>query len=794
MKSKISFWQLLSEYDVVIPMIQRDYAQGRDDPRTKQIRESFLADLRSAFASGRSINLDFVYGSNHSGRLVVLDGQQRLTTLFLLHWYLLALRPQEARHAASRLKRFGYETRTSTRDFCDALIDHLQKGSIWSDTQDVSEWIEDTDWFPRSWKRDPTIAGMLNMLNAIKAYFPSANTGLIWTCLTSDSDPAVTFQFLDMENFRLTDELYIKMNARGRALSDFENFKAWLQLHVERSHFSLLPSDWTDALDGRWTDLFWRHRAPDTEEIDDLYLNFFNSHALCTFAESRKIVQGKLDEPDVRTIQALNDNRYVGATDRERLGAYHEPSLNRCFAVLEALCHPGENPTAHLAWFMHPRNYGERVLAHTVAVFLECRDGHGTVRSLQSFEFAQWQRVVNNLVRNTTIDSPITFVRAVKAVSALGDRLLSAGEIGASLYSRVAGLDPSKSDFFDGNQWAEEVRKCQLIRHDPQWEASLIKAERHPYFFYQTGFLVEFSVTQETPSQERFERYLRLTSLLFGEGILKHPEYLLQRALLCYGDYTVWVGSNLNLCRASASSLRDRNENWRRVFHDKTRRMLLQQLCDDLLQQLAEMTPTMDALIDMLRATIHDKAGSPQSGDTGDNWRWLLVKGPSLLDECAYLQLRRRADTEGSEYVSTYLLAGLRMSGSYAELHTYDLWINHLHTQHAQRKLHPFTLGKYQWNSGKSGRPHILLHGWRYAQTEIALRIDNHGGQFAIRLLPKEDGVPLPAGLCETLEAKLAFSPAADESGVSLLLVPIAEIEQRLADIIVAVEPLVAAA
>jgi uncharacterized protein with ParB-like and HNH nuclease domain len=70
---------------IVIPIIQRDYAQGRMDPDIKRVRERFLDALYKAIVD-KPITLDFVYGNIDSdGILTPLDGQQRLTTLFLLY-------------------------------------------------------------------------------------------------------------------------------------------------------------------------------------------------------------------------------------------------------------------------------------------------------------------------------------------------------------------------------------------------------------------------------------------------------------------------------------------------------------------------------------------------------------------------------------------------------------------------------------------------------------------------------------------------------------------------------------
>lgn len=72
---------------IVIPNIQRDYAQGRNTTEIRRVRDRFLGALYKAVTTDAATKLDFVYGLNEDGTLTLLDGQQRLTTLFLLHWY-----------------------------------------------------------------------------------------------------------------------------------------------------------------------------------------------------------------------------------------------------------------------------------------------------------------------------------------------------------------------------------------------------------------------------------------------------------------------------------------------------------------------------------------------------------------------------------------------------------------------------------------------------------------------------------------------------------------------------------
>jgi hypothetical protein len=157
---------------ILIPKIQRDYAQGRKDEGVKRVRVRFLDSLFNAII-GESITLDFVYGDiNTKGIMEPLDGQQRLTALFLLHWY-AAKKEKIDSSEYNFLENFSYDTRYSARDFSAYLIKHNP-----SFTNRLSEEIIDQGWFPLDWLKDPTISSMLVMLDAIEEKF-SETTG-IW--------------------------------------------------------------------------------------------------------------------------------------------------------------------------------------------------------------------------------------------------------------------------------------------------------------------------------------------------------------------------------------------------------------------------------------------------------------------------------------------------------------------------------------------------------------------------------------------------------------------------------------
>jgi uncharacterized protein with ParB-like and HNH nuclease domain len=179
-KGKVSnFWELLKAHKVEIPIIQRDYAQGREDK--KEIRDNFLSALLHSIESNTPIKLDFIYGSIEDKTSQPLDGQQRLTTLFLLHWYAAIKNKILDDENSSILGKFTYETRISSREFCSILV---SKSIGLSKTTILSSEIIDSAWFFLSWKKDPTIDAMLRTLDDIHKYFYDIDN--LWGKLTSE--------------------------------------------------------------------------------------------------------------------------------------------------------------------------------------------------------------------------------------------------------------------------------------------------------------------------------------------------------------------------------------------------------------------------------------------------------------------------------------------------------------------------------------------------------------------------------------------------------------------------------
>ena len=256
----MTFAELIDNYKILIPKIQRDYAQGRakynknDEEMTSekpyQIREGLVKSLYETILNGKSIDLNFVYGKEDSidneKVFIPIDGQQRLTTLFLLHWYVYQ-RSEDLDSLLNLGKHFSYDTRDSTKQFCiklcseiifndddDNRIENLVKEENEKDKKayKLSTKIIDKIWFTSSFLYDPSVRSMLVMLDSIEKKFALSNKELdfndIKNYLQDTGRCKISFSYLNVRDFD-DEDMYIKMNARGKELTNFEIFKARLE-------------------------------------------------------------------------------------------------------------------------------------------------------------------------------------------------------------------------------------------------------------------------------------------------------------------------------------------------------------------------------------------------------------------------------------------------------------------------------------------------------------------------------------------------------------------------------------
>jgi hypothetical protein len=540
MQRNITFLDLIEHYSICIPKIQRDYAQGREDNKTTEIREFFLEEMIETLTAKESnpLVLDFVYGSTDNKNVFTpLDGQQRLTTLFLLHWYLLPTEKSQILKDKIGIPRFTYETRISSKDFCKSLVavspeiikDNMEKSVSENKNEQVkkewtlSESIKNEPWFLWSWRKDPTIKGMLVMLDAIDRKLKTiSDRNTLWNNLTERG--RIVFHLLPLDQFNLTDELYVKMNARGKELSDFDILKSTLEEQMKRNNVcECLQEKWRTHIDSKWMDLFWIKKAAeylgitnDTETkkeeavdaVEIFYLRFLK----------RMMYFHLFMIDDFQKPEALDSERFSEGIKSVRMHVRNNdiitivPQLSKCeffnthfysFVVntMEQLLYKADNKIKEGGefvtipfWKIDNRpvdnifemfidekiTYLGRILFFAQVQFFKYHKAENLFESENlKKELNNWMRIIRNLAYNTSYNDVDEFRNTIKTLEVLAATVYE-GNDAESVLDYFA--NDGEVGRFDKEQVSEEKEKAHQIQSNEDWINKIMDAENFAFW------------------------------------------------------------------------------------------------------------------------------------------------------------------------------------------------------------------------------------------------------------------------------------------------------------------------
>ena len=765
---RIIFGQLFNHFDrIEIPIIQRDYAQGR--PANVEVREEFLRVLHDALLlspedSSLPLNLDFIYGSVEGTdeiQFLPLDGQQRLTTLFLLHWYLSwkdGYRDQFVDLIYSvnqRGSKFSYIVRPSSKEFFDALVNYFPNSSP-SDIESIEKVIVDQPWYFRSWKLDPTIQSSLVVLDAIHARF--SGTKCLYPRLVDIDQPAITFQLLELKDFGLSDDLYIKMNSRGVPLTEFENFKARfkeiLQQQFDEETKSIgnqefkIDDYFARKIDTQWANFFWRYRDKSKNLYDELVINLFRATAIITRnpkndAETYREVISKLlrshfkstfsnfhamnlfDRELSETVMLLLDN--WSSVD----GGFVHLLPNNCYFDENLIFKKITNDPTNLS-------YEEIVQFVAYVEFIRKYELNPS-----PCEFQEWMRIIRNLSINTTYNRPYDMQRSLTEI----ESLIQHSE---NILSYFANIDKPLAGFFE-QQIIEEQIKASLILADEGWRTLIDRAEAHGYFRGQIEFLLKFSGVYDKREsscdvvwdkclhkflQDKFKIYLQKAELMFNErGLVNVGNYHWQRALLSIGDYLLPARRQNHSFLQNAST---ETASWKRLLRGTGHPRVPKARA--FLQQLWDKIDVNKDINDQLNKIIDEASNF-------EPWRGQLIYTSKAIEYCEKQHLRFHSD-------DVYLLTRSVLGGYHAELFTFCLYHNKFLEMAKQNQFEPLVLQEYYSVYGTDEKPGIIFH-FEVKSCEFRIKVERFEGNYVILInrtsLESEQVSSLMNEFCETL-------------------------------------------
>ena len=167
-----TFAEFIKHYNIEIPIIQRDYVYGRE--KSRETGKALVKAMIYSIQNCKVLDLNFIYGietksENEKAYYFPIDGQQRLTTLFLLYWY-ISIKSGHKEEFFQLNPDFSYKTRSSAREFFlwisdsnnTELFDLIEEGK-----KKIDEGMRDMSGFKASWNYDNTVQSCIYILSEI---------------------------------------------------------------------------------------------------------------------------------------------------------------------------------------------------------------------------------------------------------------------------------------------------------------------------------------------------------------------------------------------------------------------------------------------------------------------------------------------------------------------------------------------------------------------------------------------------------------------------------------------------
>jgi hypothetical protein len=510
-----TLWNILSDNRfgfVTIPNYQRDYAQGRETNKSKA--EDFVSDLYNSLSRKEDLSLGLIYGSVRDCQLILVDGQQRITLLWLLHAYL----GKCARKEITPLKKFFYNTRPAAERFCKFLIDF----ELGKDEKISSNVLKNNIHFQYEWLNDPTVSGMLIVLDLINKTFQDSFVDF-FELLTNNESP-VHFDFLPIDNIT-NEKIYMAMNARGLELTEFEIFKSNLFKIIDNNNIERkIDTDYTNLL---WKLLKNKKNKKDSEEeklIGVVLLNYIKE-----FARSHAF----------KELEKDNDffEKTMTAQQKEWLNWFKQESFLKNFEhrtdAFEKYAR--ELPELSIAEWLIAPEYKDRARLYALLDFLVKIPDNTEWKEI----FAKWWHIVENIVKHTDINA-----ENYKIVLELIDNISNeiSFTFSFNFYKQISECNIKSQN----TQWLQEKRKAYLIDQGKTTPKDIYKAEQNPVFNGNLFFLLGFEAMQDDIfDNSLFKQYSEISDFIFDINNISTT--LLVRATLTYEmEYTEPISFHRN--------------------------------------------------------------------------------------------------------------------------------------------------------------------------------------------------------------------------------------------------------
>lgn len=313
---KISLNTLLKNYIVYIPDMQRDYCWGVTTINNTDITlfENFINTLEQNINENRKeFTMGLFYGYTESKRLYLCDGQQRITSLYLilLYGYKLGFVNGDILNR-NNITTLQYAVRDSSLFFLNDLFVHINNIN-------TIESIKDTDWYINEYNNDDTIINIMASLKILETYYENNKEAL--NRLVSYILNEINFIFIDINTRENGEETYVLLNTTGEPLTRIENLKPYLVYDDDTTTMENNTVEWEKI-----EQFFWEQSIRISENQSNLDRNTIAETLMNNFLDIITTAEYQNIEIDSIKVKDKNKNTIVSANKLTSLslGKYSE--------------------------------------------------------------------------------------------------------------------------------------------------------------------------------------------------------------------------------------------------------------------------------------------------------------------------------------------------------------------------------------------------------------------------------------------------------------------------------------
>jgi uncharacterized protein with ParB-like and HNH nuclease domain len=211
------------------------------------------------------------------GKFFLIDGQQRLTTFYILLIVLyekLEFQDEFVRnYFVNNLSKLDYKVRESAHVFLHLFLNSFQA---------KKDFKEDANFFESEYNYDLTVKNIISNYNHLKTKLDS-NSSIDWKDFLDFIENYIEFNYFDTNLSAQGEKLYLYMNSRGFKLSSQEILRAKLIEKCEGNSKIVAGEKWEE-----WQNFFFKNRFDNADS--DFGFESFLHHV----AYIKKHIKGEL--------------------------------------------------------------------------------------------------------------------------------------------------------------------------------------------------------------------------------------------------------------------------------------------------------------------------------------------------------------------------------------------------------------------------------------------------------------------------------------------------------------------